>query len=191
MGLFRKSKPTASSPQISQLGSPVLRQIAQPVVDVKDPSIQTLIDEMLQKMKASNGVGIAAPQLGRSLRLLIVASHPNARYPNAPKMEPTAMINPTIVSECDTMVKDWEGCLSVPGIRGLVPRSTTVEVTYTDRNGNIKKSTLTDFVARIFLHEYDHLEGKVFLDRVESSLELITDSEYVKLIEKANASQNR
>jgi len=178
------AKPSPQTSQISQLGDPVLRQIAQPVVDVRDRQIQSLIDDLLKKLKASKGVGIAAPQVGRSIRLLIVASHPNDRYPNAPKMEPTAMIDPRILSQSEAIAKDWEGCLSVPGIRGLVPRSKSIEIEYIDRHANLQHTTLSDFVARIFLHEYDHLEGKVFLDRVESSLELITDSEYLKLIQQ-------
>jgi len=178
------AKPSPQTSQISQLGDPVLRQIAQPVVDVRDRQIQSLIDDLLKKLKASKGVGIAAPQVGRSIRLLIVASHPNDRYPNAPKMEPTAMIDPRILSQSEAIAKDWEGCLSVPGIRGLVPRSQSIEIEYIDRYANLQHTTLSDFVARIFLHEYDHLEGKVFLDRVESSLELITDSEYLKLIQQ-------
>ncbi len=97
------------------------------------------------------------------------------------------MIDPSIVARSQEMVKDWEGCLSVPGIRGLVPRHQEITVEYGDRRGNRRTVTLTDFVARIFQHEYDHLEGKVFLDRVESSLEIITDAEYLKLIEQDRA----
>jgi peptide deformylase len=78
------------------------------------------------------------------------------------------------------MVKGWEGCLSVPGIRGLVPRYQTIEVKYTDHNGNLQKQELTDFIARIFQHEYDHLEGLVFLDRVENNQDLISEEEYQK-----------
>jgi len=112
------AKPSPQTSQISQLGNPVLRQIAQPVVDVRDRQIQSLIDDLLKQLKDAKGVGIAAPQVGRSIRLLIVASHPNPRYPNAPKMEPTTMINPRILSQSEAKTKDWEGCLSVPGIRG-------------------------------------------------------------------------
>jgi peptide deformylase len=116
--------------------------------------------------------------VANSYRLLIVASRPNLRYPHAPEMEPTAMINPVILAKSDEVEKGWEGCLSVPGIRGLVPRSQAIEVEYLDRNGQICKQELTDFVARIFQHEYDHLDGKVFLDRVESTHDLMTESEF-------------
>ncbi len=168
---------------IFQLGQPVLRQKAQPILDVEDQDIQELIDDLMQMLMESRGVGIAAPQVGRSQRLLIIASHPNARYPHAPDMEPVAMINPSIVSHSDEIVKDWEGCLSVPGIRGLIPRYKNVEVKYTNRSGELERQVFTDFIARIFQHEYDHLEGYVFIDRVESTLEMISDAEYLKLIE--------
>ncbi|TYQ29358.1 peptide deformylase [Pseudanabaena sp. UWO311] len=166
---------------VYQLGNPALSEIAKPISDVSDREIQQLIDEMLITLKESKGVGLAAPQVGRSLQLIIIASHPNERYPNAPQMEPTAMINPKIISYSGQTEKGWEGCLSVPMIRGLVPRDRQIEVEYTDRQGDRQVSQLTDFVARIFQHEYDHLEGKVFLDRVENTLDLATEAEYQKL----------
>ncbi len=166
---------------VYQLGNPKLREIAQPIANICDREIQNLIDEMLVTLTESKGVGLAAPQIGRSLQLVIVASHPNQRYPHAPQMEPTEMINPKIISYSGETEKGWEGCLSVPMIRGLVPRDRQIEVEYTDRQGDRKIAQLTDFVARIFQHEYDHLEGKVFLDRVENTLDLATEAEYQKL----------
>ncbi|MBF2002950.1 MAG: peptide deformylase [Synechococcales cyanobacterium M58_A2018_015] len=168
--------------EISQLGNPVLRLIAQPVYSVQDDAIQTLIDQLLTTLIHSNGVGIAAPQVAASYRLLIVASRPNLRYPNAPTMEPTVMINPQLISHCGEVVKDWEGCLSVPGIRGLVPRYRRIEVEYTTRDGKRLRQELTDFVARIFQHEFDHLNGMVFLDRLDSVQDLITEQEYLKRV---------
>ncbi|MDJ0555319.1 MAG: peptide deformylase [Microcoleaceae cyanobacterium MO_207.B10] len=168
--------------QVAQLGNEILRYPAQPINNIGDKSVQKLIDDLIATVVATNGVGIAAPQVSQSDRLFIVASRPNLRYPNAPKMEPIAMINPQISSHSEEIVKGWEGCLSVPGIRGLVPRYRVIEVEYTDREGQLEKQKLTDFVARIFQHEYDHLEGLVFLDRVESSKDLITENEYQKQI---------
>ena len=173
--------PKAKKLPVYQLGNPVLREIAQPIADVREHEIQDLIDEMLTTLKDSKGVGLAAPQIGRSLQLVIIASHPNERYPHAPQMEPIAMLNPKIISRSVETEKGWEGCLSVPMIRGLVPRYREIEIEYSDREGNQQSTKLTDFVARIFQHEYDHLEGKVFLDRVETSLDLVTESEYQKL----------
>ncbi|NER46779.1 MAG: peptide deformylase [Symploca sp. SIO1B1] len=168
--------------EIAQLGNPILRQQAQLVDNLSDQHLQQLIDELITTVVGENGVGIAAPQVSQSYRLFIVASRPNLRYPHAPVMEPTAMLNPRIVAHSQEMVKDWEGCLSIPGIRGLVPRYRSVEVEYTGRDGQLQQQKLTDFVARIFQHEYDHLDGIVFLDRVESTQEMITEQEYLKRV---------
>jgi peptide deformylase len=168
--------------EITQLGNSILRKQSQPVFDVTDPEIQSLIDCLIATAESANGVGIAAPQVAHSHRLFIVASRPNLRYPNAPFMEPTAIINPRIVSHSTETVKGWEGCLSIPGIRGLVPRYQAIEVEYTDRYGQLQHREMTDFVARIFQHELDHLDGVVFLDRVESNQELATEQEYLRLI---------
>ena len=172
---------------VYQLGNPTLRKIAEPIANVGDSEIQQLIDEMLVTLQQSKGVGLAAPQIGRSLQLLIIASHPNERYPNAPQMQPTAMINPQIISHSPEISKDWEGCLSVPMIRGLVPRYREIEVEYTDRQGDRQNAKLTDFVARIFQHEYDHLQGKVFLDRVETNSDLVSEPEYYKILKEARS----
>lgn len=169
---------------IIELGHPILRQKAQEIGNIQDEQIQALIDQLLVTVKQSNGVGIAAPQVAQSFQLMIVASRPNPRYPNAPEMEPTPLINPQILSHSTETVKGWEGCLSIPGIRGLVPRYQAIEVEYCDRNGNLQKMQLTDFVARIFQHEYDHFNGVVFLDRVESTTDLITENEYQKLFNR-------
>jgi peptide deformylase len=168
--------------QITQLGNPILRQQAQFVDNVRDESIQKLIDALIVTAVTSNGVGIAAPQVAESYRLFIVASRPNPRYPKAPLMEPTAMINPQIIAHSIEVVQGWEGCLSLPGIRGLVPRYQAIEVEYTTRDGQLHRQELTDFVARIFQHEYDHLEGIVFLDRLERTQDLMTEQEYQQRI---------
>ena len=143
--------------EIAQLGNPILRQLARPIDNVHDEPIQKLIQDLKAKVLAANGVGIAAPQLSKSCRLFILASRPNPRYPNAPMMEPTAMINPQIVAHSD-------------------------QVEYTNQQGKPQRQQLTDFVARIVQHEYDHLNGVVFLDRVESTHDLITEQEYQRQI---------
>jgi peptide deformylase len=168
--------------KIIQLGNPILRLISQPIEDVKDAKLQTVIDDLIATVCQADGVGIAAPQIAESCRTIVVASRPNPRYPDAPQMEPTAMINPKIVDRSSEKVKGWEGCLSVPGIRGFVPRHQEIEVEYLDRDGITCQQILTDFIARIFQHEYDHLEGMVFLDRVESTRDLMTESEYQQQI---------
>jgi len=167
---------------VIQLGNPVLRQKATLIDNVQDEVVQNLIEDLMATVAQANGVGIAAPQIAESYRLFIVASRPNPRYPNAPEMAPTAMINPIIIGHSTEVVKGWEGCLSVPGVRGLVPRYQTIQVEYTDRNGELQQQELTDFVARIFQHEYDHLDGIVFVDRLESTQDMITEQEYQQRI---------
>lgn len=174
---------------ITQLGNPILQQKAAAIDHLLDPDCQDLIDSLITTVQASHGVGIAAPQVSQSLRLFIVASHPNSRYPQAPIMPATAMINPQILLFSEERVKGWEGCLSVPDLRGWVPRHQWIEVEYLDRHGHRIRQILTDFVARIFQHEYDHLEGLVFLDRLESSSDLYSEQEYQKIISQGNSSK--
>lgn len=170
--------------QVAQLGHPVLRKKAKKVKNISDQKTQDLIDNLLSTLNDGNGVGIAAPQVYQSIRLFIVASQPTPNYPNAPKMNPTAIINPKIISRSLEKVKDWEGCLSIPGIRGLVPRHKLIKVEYYDRKGKSVKREFKDFVARIFQHEFDHLEGIMFLDRMDSTRETISEKEYQKLMSK-------
>ncbi len=166
---------------ISQIGAAVLRQPAQSIDLPLTPALQELIYGLIQTAVDSNGVGIAAPQVANSCRLFIVASRPSPRYPQAPTMEPTAMINPQIIDRSPDAVLGWEGCLSVPGQRGLVARAQWIDVEYIDRSGQPQQQRLTDFVARIFQHEYDHLEGILFVDRITNPANLISEEEYQKI----------
>ena len=169
--------------EIAEVGNAILRQQAQSVADITDNKLQQLIDTLLTTAIDANGVGIAAPQLSQPYRLFVVCSHPNPRYPDAPFMKPTVMINPHLLSHSQEMVKGWEGCLSVPGVRGLVPRYQAIKVEYLDRYGNLHQQELTDFVARIFQHELDHLNGILFIDRIETQEDLV-DSESLKSYDK-------
>jgi peptide deformylase len=167
--------------EIAQVGHPILQAIASPIEEIHHPTIQNLIDDLIATAQSANGVGIAAPQVAQSYRLFIVASRPNPRYPHAPLMEPTAMLNPRIIAASAEQVKGWEGCLSVPGWRGLVPRHQTIEVQYQDRWGKWQQQVFSDFVARIIQHELDHLDGIVFPDRLEGAEDLYTEQEYEQL----------
>jgi peptide deformylase len=171
-----------SKKPILQLGAEVLRQQAQPVDDFTCPEFHKLIETMHETMLESNGVGIAAPQLGASRQILIIASRPTARYPHAPDMPPILMVNPSFEIVDGTLYKDWEGCLSVPGIRALVPRYQAIEVQYHDQQGEIYRLALQDFPARVFQHEFDHLMGLVYLDRVENNQDIIAETEFFKRI---------
>ncbi len=163
---------------ILSLDHPTLRQTATPVTAFNSVVVQTLIDDLLTTLRSANGVGIAAPQVNELLQIMIIASRPTPRYPDAPEMEPIALINPKIIDRSSEMEKGWEGCLSVPQYRGLVPRHQSVTVEYTDRSGVVVQTIFTDFVARIFQHEYDHLQGLVFLDRLESENDRVTAEDF-------------
>ena len=166
--------------QIAQLGHPVLRaDVERLTFPITDES-RSLVADMIETMCDANGVGIAAPQVYESKAIFIVASRPNPRYPTAPLMDPEVVINPEILESSDEIVKDWEGCLSIPGIRGEVPRHREIRVRYHSLEGKLIERIYSDFVARIFQHEDDHLHGIVFLDRLESTRDVVTEKEFQK-----------
>ena len=173
--------------ELTELGNPILRQVAL-AADPKDPALPILIQDLLDTLEVSKGMGIAAPQIGVSKRVFIVSSKPNSRYPKAPLMEPVVMVNPKIVWQSPEIEKDWEGCLSIPGIRGLVPRARRIKISYWDFKSATEKTVeYADFIARICQHENDHLDGVVFLDRAESG-DLVTEKEYAKRLNCLNKS---
>ena len=166
---------------ISKIGSLVLSQQSNIITNVASPEIDQLIEDLIATADAANGVGIAAPQVAESIRLFIVASRPSPRYPHAPKMEPTAMINPEIIDRSSEVISGWEGCLSVPDLRGFISRHQSIEVKYLTKHGELIQQELTGFIARIFQHELDHLDGILFPDRILNSQDLITEAEYLKI----------
>ncbi len=168
--------------EIAQLGNEVLRKKAKVVENIQAIDILTVIEDMQATLAVSDGVGIAAPQISESVRIVIIASRPTPRYPHAPVMEATVMINPSFVNLTETKEKDWEGCLSIPGIRALVPRIKEIKVSFQDMEGHQQNLRLGDFPARVFQHEYDHLNGYVYLDRVKNNREIVSDTEFYKLI---------
>lgn len=162
--------------RLRQLGDPILTQVAEPVTEFKTPALQDLIEGMLATLKEAQGVGLAAPQVGSLLQVLIVASRHNPRYPEAPQMQPLVMVNPRLLACSSEQVLGWEGCLSVPNCRGLVARAREVEVEYYTPEGVQQRVVWQDFPARIFQHEYDHLMGRVFLQR--QPRQLLTEAQY-------------
>ena len=168
--------------QIAQLGHPVLRAPVAPVTFPASDAIRALVADMLATLRDANGVGIAAPQVFESVAIFIVASRPIPRYPDAPLMEPEVVINPEIIERSAEMVKDWEGCLSIPGLRGEVPATGTSRPGTRRSRARSLNGNFSDFVARIFQHEDDHLHGIVFLDRLEST----RDRDHREGISKAN-----
>lgn len=170
--------------QIAQLGQPVLREKAAVIPEPGAPAIQALIEDMLVTVADANGVGLAAPQVFESVSLFIVAIRPSPRYPQALRMEPVPMLNPEIVWASEEMEHGWEGCLSIPGIRGLVPRHRRLRVRYLTREGAVLEENCEGFPARVFQHEFDHLNGIVFVDRIPSH-DLVTEKEYLRIISSA------
>jgi peptide deformylase len=170
--------------QIAQLGHAVLREPAKPVELPASEKLRALVDDMMATMLDAEGVGIAAPQVYEGASVFIVASRPNARYPDAPSMEPEIVLNPEIVERSDEMVKGWEGCLSIPGIRGNVPRHRRIRVRYRSLDGSEVDREFEGFVARVFQHEDDHLRGLVFLDRLETSRDIVTEKEFRRLSDR-------
>ena len=155
--------------KITRLGHPKIRQETEPVSseELHSQEIQRLIDDMVETMRDANGVGIAAPQVHVSKQIIVIEVSPeNPRYPNQPAVPLTVLLNPTIMDHEDTTEKGWEGCLSVPDLRGLVPRWTRVKVSGLDRQGQAVEWDAEGFFARVIQHEVDHLHGRVFLDRL-------------------------
>ncbi len=167
----------------AQLGDPVLRLHAKQVKTIKSLKIHKVIKAMRNELMISNGVGLAAPQIFESVRIIIIASRPSKRYPLAPDMEPVVMINPSFEIISAEIKKDWEGCLSIPSIRALVPRYSKIKISYSDEQGALQELIAEDFVARIFQHEFDHLNGLLYLDRVEDNKDIIAESEFQKIME--------
>ena len=167
--------------KIAQVGEEILRTPARQVEqdEFASESLNTFIDELLGTMLEANGIGIAAPQVFDPRAIMIIASRANARYPDAPEMQPLVMINPSIKQISDNQVWEWEGCLSVPGLRGRIERPNSVEVAYLNTSGDTQTIHLEGFVARIFLHEFDHLIGKTWLDHITSTQNIMANDVWV------------
>jgi len=159
-------------------GNPLLAKKSDPVEDIRSPEFQQFLDELILSGEENMGVGIAAPQVGKNLRAFILAPKPSARYPHSPHIAPAPIIHPEILELYGPVEKDWEGCLSVPGFRGLVPRHHGVRVRFLDRFGVAHQATYEGFVARIFQHEFDHLEGILYPDRMDQEDRLFDLEEF-------------
>jgi peptide deformylase len=154
---------------ILKMGDPRLLQVSLPIQISQIPSfkIQTLIDDLLETMHSLNGAGLAAPQIGVNQQLVVFGFKKNLRYPDADPIQETILINPTITIIDNQENEDWEGCLSVPGIRAKVPRYQKIRYQGYDRTGTIIDRTVEGFHARVVQHECDHLIGKLFPMRVK------------------------
>ena len=160
------------------MGHPVLRERARPVdtSELKDPLFQKLIDDMVETMHEYHGVGLAAPQVHEGVRLFVAVLDDD---PDS-ESDATVIINPDIIPNASDKREGWEGCLSIPDIRGMVPRFTDITVLALDRHGKKIELKLKDFSARVAQHETDHLDGVLFFDRMTSMQSLTYLEEYSK-----------
>jgi peptide deformylase len=168
--------------KVARMGHPVLRQRGRLLEknDLKSPLTQKLIDDMIETMHEYNGVGLAAPQVHASLRLFValLVDEPDG------KSDATVVINPEILPNVQAREEGWEGCLSIPDIRGMVPRYTDITVRALDRDGRSVELGVKDFPARVAQHETDHLDGVLFFDRMTSMQSLTYLEEYSRFHSK-------
>jgi len=164
--------------KVARMGHPVLRERARPVdtSELKEPLFQKLIDDMVETMHEYHGVGLAAPQVHEGVRLFVAVldDEPDS------ESDATVIINPDIIPNAPDKRDGWEGCLSIPDIRGMVPRFTDITVLALDRHGKKIELKLKDFSARVAQHETDHLDGVLFFDRMTSMQSLTYLEEYSK-----------
>ena len=152
--------------EILKMGDPRLLRVAPPVTEFDTPALHALIADMFETMVAARGAGLAAPQIGVDLQLVIFGFTHNERYPDAPPVPNTVLLNPVITPLSDALVEGWEGCLSVPGLRGLVPRYERIRYTGLDPQGRPIEREAEGFHARVVQHECDHLVGRLYPTRM-------------------------
>jgi len=162
--------------EVLQLGHPVLRTIATPVADgeLSGANIQSLCEDLVETMRHKNGAGLAAPQIGVQRRVAVLEVNNNPRYPYKPKIPLTIAINPVLTPMREETFENFEGCLSVPGLRGIVRRYRYLHVRYTDPLGAVHEQEVTGLTAGTWQHECDHLDGLLFVDRLVDSKSLTT-----------------
>ena len=166
---------------IREMGDPVLREVARPVSaeELAGPDVQRLIDDMIETMRAANGAGLAAPQVGVPLRIAVIeVREGNPRYPYKPPIPLTVIVNPELTPLDDATFATNEGCLSMPNVRGDLERFENVGVRYLDRDGRMHEDTWRGLTAGTFQHEVDHLDGILFVDRMADLRSLSTWDEF-------------
>jgi len=152
---------------VLKMGNPLLLKVAEPVAEFDNPALHTLLEDMLDTMKAYQGAGIAAPQIGVSKQIVIFGGSKSPRYPDAELIPFTVLINPQLSFLDEGIEEDWEGCLSVPGLRGKVPRYTQLRYQGVDQLGSAIDRTVSGFHARVVQHEVDHLLGILYPMRIK------------------------
>lgn len=166
--------------KVAQLGHPILRRRAASVPrdTLRSRDFQRFVDDLIETMREYTGVGLAAPQVHEGLQVLAVEAQKGQG--EVPAIPLTVLVNPVVTPLGNSLEEDWEGCLSLPGLRGKVPRNREVRVEALDRRGEPLDFTATDFFARVIQHEYDHLQGIMFLDRMKSFETLTYLDEYAR-----------
>lgn len=161
---------------IATIGEPVLRQPARPLMldELLDARTQTLIDDMIETMRHANGAGLAANQVFEPVQVCVIEVANNPRYPYSPSIPLTVLVNPTLEPVDQECFENYEGCLSVPNLRGLVPRFVNVRLRAWDRQGRIIDEVIRGLKAAVYQHECDHLQGTLFVDRVIDTKTLCT-----------------
>ncbi|MFN7572504.1 MAG: peptide deformylase [Betaproteobacteria bacterium] len=152
--------------EILRMGDPRLLRVSEPVRELGTPELQALVADLFDTMRAADGAGLAAPQIGVPLRVVIFGFERNDRYRDAPPVPRTVLINPVLTPLTDEMEEGWEGCLSVPGLRGVVPRYAKLRYTGFDEKGGQIDRSVDGFHARVVQHECDHLDGILYPMRV-------------------------
>lgn len=166
--------------KVARMGHPVLRAKTRALDrnEIRHATIQRLIDDMLETMAEYHGVGLAAPQVHEELRFFVAALNPGSDDDEDEEVEPIVLVNPEITRVGSDIVEDWEGCLSIPDIRGRVPRAREIKVRALDRKGEKIELRAENFAARVIQHEADHLDGILFFDRMRSFESLTFLEEY-------------
>jgi peptide deformylase len=152
--------------EILKMGDPRLLRVAKPVTAFGTPQLRTLVADLFETMAAANGAGLAAPQIGVDLQVVIFGFQHNVRYPDAPAVPMTVLVNPVIEPAGSLLESDWEGCLSVPGLRGKVPRHARIRYRGFDVDGQPIEREAEGFHARVVQHECDHLIGRLYPTRM-------------------------
>lgn len=158
--------------EILKMGDPRLLRVAQPVLEFDTPELHALIGDMFDTMEAARGAGLAAPQIGVDLQLVIFGFSSNPRYPDRPAVPSTVLLNPVITPLSDEIVEGWEGCLSVPGLRGRVPRHARIHYRGLDPAGRVVEREVDGFHAVVVQHECDHLIGRLYPTRMTDLTQL-------------------
>jgi peptide deformylase len=175
--------------KVARLGHPVLRERARTLdrSEIQLPAVQKLLDDMIETMREYHGVGLAAPQVHEGVRIFVAALNDDGEEPEEDTAaEPMVLINPEIVARSQETEEDWEGCLSIPDLRGRVPRARDVTVRAFDRTGARIEVEASGFSARVIQHESDHLDGVLFLDRMRSFETLSFLDEYSRYWSRAD-----